>query len=554
MKSILAIALFTSLLIANPLSAKTPKADPERIRAHLTFLADDYLLGRETGSASYEIAARYVASEMQQIGLKPMGDGGSYLQSVPFKQATLDQTSPVFEIIGPKGKEALTFLDDFAIGASVLEAESKVTAPLVFIGYGIEAEPLGHNDYANVDVQGKIVVVLSGKPASFPTEEGAHFNSEKRAAASRHGAVGMISLSSPESEKRFPFARNREYVHIPTMRWVTKAGTPAKTYPNLQNRAGVSIEAGKKLFANSGENLDSIFEKMAKGEPINAIDLKLSAHLAKKSIISDITSPNVVGYLPGSDKKLAAEYVVFSGHLDHIGVANGHHDHGDIDESGETGEKMDTIFNGAMDNASGIAIMLETARLFVQQRKAPKRSIIFLAVTGEEKGLLGSDYFAHNPTAPIENIVANINLDMPLLTFDFKNVVAFGAQHSSLKQTTERALKPLKLSLIDDPWPSQGIFTRSDHYMFVKQGVPSIFLATGQDSFNKEEDGAAAWADFLKHQYHQAGDDLDLPINYTAAARFAQVNYQIGLTVANDRRRPSWNKGNFFGQLFGKTE
>jgi Zn-dependent M28 family amino/carboxypeptidase len=268
------------------------------------------------------------------------------------------------------------------------------------------------------------------------------------------------------------------------------------------------------------------------------MDLKLSLHMAKRSTRSDIRSSNVVGMIEGSDPKLKNEYVVLSAHLDHLGV-----------NKEMTG---DNIFNGAMDNASGVATMLETARMFSQGKARPKRSILFVALTGEEKGLLGADYFASNPTVPLASIVANVNLDMPLLTYDFKNVVAFGAEHSSLKGAAASALAKLGLGLIPDPWPEQGVFTRSDHYMFVKQGVPSIFLATGMGSFKKDEDPPKIWGEFFAKYYRQASDDTKLPFNYDAAARFAQLNYMIALEIADTRQKPTWNKGDFFGDTFKK--
>jgi Zn-dependent M28 family amino/carboxypeptidase len=192
------------------------------------------------------------------------------------------------------------------------------------------------------------------------------------------------------------------------------------------------------------------------------------------------------------------------------------------------------------------------ARMFNELPVKPKRSMVFIAVTGEEKGLLGADYFARNPTVPKPSIVANVNFDMPILTFDFSSVVAFGAEHSNLKDVAAEAARKTGLQLIPDPMPEQGIFTRSDHYMFVKQGVPSIYLATGNTSFNKTEDATKIRTDFLKNHYHQVSDDLNLPINYDAAARFVQMNFQLALDVANSPVRPAWNKGDFFGDTFKK--
>lgn len=190
--------------------------------------------------------------------------------------------------------------------------------------------------------------------------------------------------------------------------------------------------------------------------------------------------------------------------------------------------------------------------MFSQNKVKPKRSILFLALTAEERGLLGSDYFANNPTVPLQAIVANVNLDMPMLTYDFRNVMAFGAEHSSLKGTVQSALKKMGLGLIPDPWPEKNYFTRSDHYNFVRQGIPSVFLATGMESFSKDEAPRTLWDEFFSKHYHKPSDDMAQPFNFNAAARFAQLNYLIALEIANAPHKPSWNKGDFFGDTFGK--
>jgi Zn-dependent M28 family amino/carboxypeptidase len=521
-------------------AAPAPMADKRLIEAHISFLADDLLEGRDTGSRGYDIAASYVANQFRQYGVLPKGDKGGYQQAVPLRSTLLVQESPLVEIIGKDGRQALVYLDEFMMGGSLLEDRSEVTAPLVFVGYGIQSDRFKHDDYAGIDAKGKIVVVLSGKPSRLPTEEGAHFgsNDHKREMAARYGAVGMVTIYTPQAEKTFPFAKGKEYRTTPTMGWTGADGKPARSVASLQNGASLSIAAAKKLFTEVDARLDDIYAAAADNKPVPRMDLKLSLRMAKRSTRTDIKSSNVVGMIEGSDPRLKHEYVVFSAHLDHLGTQK--------EKSG------DNIFNGAMDNASGVAAMLETARMFSQNKVKPKRSILFVAVTGEEKGLLGADYFASNPTVPLPAIVANVNLDMPMLTYDFKNVVAFGAEHSSLKGTAASALAKLGLGLIPDPWPEQGIFTRSDHYMFVRQGVPAIFLATGMGSFKKGEEPAKIWGEFFGKHYHQPSDDMNLPFNFDAAARFAQLNYMIGLEIANTAQKPTWNQGDFFGDTFKK--
>ena len=540
-RTLILIAGVVALAAGGAASSEEPIADKNLIKAHLSFLADDLLEGRETGSRGYDIAALYVVAQFTQYRLQPKGERGGFLQTVPLKSSQLVQESPSVEIRSKSGSEMLTYLDEYSIGGSLLEDQSAVTAPLVFVGYGIDAPRFNHRDYTDVDVKGKIAVMLQGKPSRFPTEEGAHFGNgeHKRSAAAERGAVGIITLYTPLTEKVFPFAKNKDYRYIPNMTWIDGNGQAANELPSLQNRISLSLAAARKLFTQVEVKLDDIYAAADENRPLPRLDLNLSVTMAKKSIRTDIRSSNVIGLIEGSDPQLKDQYVVFSAHLDHLGIARE-----------KTG---DNIYNGALDNASGVATLIETARLFSQLKVKPKRSILFVALTGEEKGLLGADFFASNPTVPAGSIVADVNLDMPLLTYDFSNVIAFGAEHSSLKQSVARAVHKMKLELIPDPWPEQGVFTRADHYMFVRQGIPSIFLVTGTGSFNRAEDPAKLWDEHLTKHYHQPSDDLSLPLNFDAAARFAQVNFNIGLEIANENSRPSWNKGDFFGDTFKKN-
>lgn len=538
-----AAALLLALLAATGTAhAATPagQADPAIFKAHMGFLADDLLEGRETGSRGYDIAARYVAGQFAQYGAAPRGDNGTYLQAVPFKTGRIVAGSSVFEIVRKGGTETLVDLQDFAQAPSLSSAATDVTAPLVFVGYGITAPGFKHDDYAGMDVKGKIVVVLNGRPQSFPTEEGAHYSSNqlKRELAAKHGAVGVIALQTPRGEKTFPFAYVKQYAGSLSMNWADKDGRGAHETPSIQGGAFLSMAAAAKLFSEVDTKLEAIYAAADAGQPVPRMDLKLSAHMARKSTLGDVQSSNVAAFIEGSDPALKNEYVVFTAHLDHLGI--------------KPEKKGDNIYNGAMDNAAGIATLLEMARLTAQMPMKPKRSLLFVAVTGEEKGLLGSDFYATNPTVPLASIVANVNLDMPVLTYDFSNVIAFGAEHSTLKAVTAKAAAANKLGLVPDPWPDQGLFTRSDHYSFVRQGVPAISLVTGTGSFTQGEDGGKIFDTFLHTHYHQPSDDMKLPINWTAAARFAQVNFNLGVEIANSPERITWNKGDFFGDLFKK--
>lgn len=516
------------------------KADAARIKSHLRFLSDDLLEGRDTGARGHEIASLYIAAEFEKYGLTPAGDNGSYMQRIEFVQANIDQTSIQLSLTGADGEMPLSYPKQFLTSPNPQSELTQMAGKLVFVGYGIVAPELEHNDYQDMDVEGKVVVALSGKPKSFPSEEGAHFGSsrEKLRHASENGAVGFVTISTPTAESVRPYQNLLNFLHTPSVRWLDKEGNPSGVYPQIKGSAYFSKEAAELLFADAEQSLEQIYAMLEKDESPKGFDLPLSIQLSSTSTHKTISSPNVAAILEGSDPSLKDEYVVYSAHSDHIGFAQT--------------VKKDKINNGAMDNATGTSVLLETARLFSQLQERPKRSILFVAVTGEEKGLLGSDYYAQNPTVPAGSMVATVNLDMPILTYEFADVIAFGADHSDMKDSVSQAAQKIGLELSPDPMPDQALFTRSDHYSFVKQGIPSVFLVPGFKSVDPETDGGKQFSAFLKTNYHKPGDDFTQPFNWKAGTKFAEVNYHIGLTLANQPKRSSWNEGDFFGDTFSK--
>lgn len=515
------------------------EVDQNVIKAHVDFLADDLLKGRDTGSEGFEIAANYVEAHFKQYGLLPGGDDGTYKQRVTFRQTYLNLDSPEFTIHGADGDVSLQHPKEHMMSGSSLNAESAVTADLVFVGHGIEAPSLNHNDYEGLDVKGKIVVMVGGFPKDFPGEEGAHLasNSQKSKYAAERGAVGTITIATPKSEKNRPYKRYMMYIKNARYTWVGEDGIPNGVRPEIKNSSYVNHEAAKKLFVNAPTPLENIWDDLENDRAPKGFDMGISVTLKKTSRHVNTTSPNVAAILEGSDPNLKNEYVVFSAHLDATGVAK------TLDE--------DRIKNGAMDNAIGSATLIEMARIFSSMEKRPKRSIMFLAVTAEEKGLLGASYFSKFPTIPKQQIVANVNLDMPVLTYPFADVIAFGAEHSSLKAPVAAAAEKMGLKLSKDPWPEQSIFTRSDHYNFVKEGVPSVYVVPGIQSEDPNIDGEAKFNEFLKEMYHKPSDESGDHILWDQAAKFAELNFNIAESIANDPQRPKWNKGNFFGETFG---
>ena len=518
------------------------KVQVAQIQSHMEFLASDLLEGRETGTRGHELAALYIAGEFAKYGLVPAGDNSQYFQRINFRKALLEQDSPSFFVQGDKEAFSFSYPNDFIMSPSVEHAHAQVSAALVFVGYGIVAPEYEQDDYQNLDVTNKIVVVLAGKPESMNTEAGAHLgsSSQKMHYAAERGAVGMIRIQTPESEKRRPYQRSLNYIHSPRMRWVDEQGKASNTFPSIKASAYMKLEAATKMFEQAGQDLAEIYAQIEKKQSPRGFPLALTVSLSAKSAHTSFTSPNVIGMIEGSDPTLKHEYVIYTAHADHIGIAKS--------------VKKDKINNGAMDNASGTAVLMETARVISQMPLAPKRSILFIALTGEEKGLLGADYFAKQPTVPKSAMVANVNLDMPILTYEFADVIAFGAEHSNMKASVELAAQQAGVKLSPDPWPEQNLFTRSDHYSFVKQGVPAVFLVPGLQSKDPNIDGSAVFSNFLQSHYHLPSDDMSQDFVWQAAETFTKVNMQIGLTLANQANRPYWNKDSFFGNTFGSKE
>lgn len=508
-------------------------ADPVALQAHLEFLASDELEGRDTGSRGHEIAAQYVATEFKRLGLEPGGDENTYYQRIQFRRSYLIENSVAMTVTNGTETIEMQYPKQFITGPSAYSEQDDIEAPLVFVGYGLVSDVFGIDDYQGLDVTDKIVVMLTGRPEHLPSEEGAHLNSSKTRFAAERGAVGIITIHTPAREKVRPFEVNAMYQRAPSVRWLHPNGEPNVAFKNLAASAYIHHEAAQHLFANAPVTLDEIFAQMEQGESPRGFELGVNARLQRASKHEQMSSPNVAAVLPGSDPQLANEYIVYTAHLDHIGVTK------DLSQD-------DHINNGAIDNASGVAVMLETARLFAQADERPKRSIMFLAVTAEERGLLGADYFTHHPTVPIEQIAANVNLDMPVLLYDFADVIAFGSTHSTLGESVAKAAGKFGIALSDDPMPEQAIFTRSDHYPFVKKGVPAVFLMTGFTSKTEGEDGGEVWAQFFAEHYHRPSDQSDLPIRYDAGVIFTDINYAIGQEIANQPERPHWLPDSFF--------
>ena len=541
MRLILSTLSLAGLLALSSQAHADPHAAPQEdiqsaadIHAHMAFLASDLLRGREAGTVDFDIAAAYVASQMEQLGLEPLGgDGKSYLQPVPLlAYRAADQGALVLKDAQGKN-EPLKFGEDYLVRGSSFGAAIRISAPLVFAGFGVVAPEHGRDDYAGLDVRGKIVLLLNGAPKNYQSEERAYYGNgpTKDAVALAHGAIGVLSLNTLTREKLYPFPNAVRQYQSWGVAWRDAQGRPFIPSP-IPSLGTISVAGATKLFAGAPQSAEAILAAAESTDgAMKGFALPRSLDATLDSELKEVQSENVVGLLKGSDPKLKDEVVVLSAHLDHLGITPA------VDG--------DSINNGALDNAAGVATTLEVAKLFRTGVKAPKRSLLFLIDTAEEKGLIGAEYFAHNPTVPAKSIVADVDLDMPLLTYEFTDVVAFGADRSSIGPSVKRAAARMHVALSPDPMPDEGIFTRSDHYRFVEQGVPAVFLFTGFAN-----GGKAAFADFLAHHYHKPSDDMNLPLRFDVGAKFARLNYEITRELADSPVKPSWNRGDFFGGKF----
>lgn len=519
----------------------TAGAAAQRIEADVRALADDKLEGRETGTRGYDLAADYVARRYAETGLRPAGDAGGFFQDVPLLQSVRVREGARFEILRNGRSIALRYADQYLPAPGFDDAQSAVQAPAVFVGQGVHAPELGQDDFAGLDLRGRIAVLLSGAPARFDDDRRAFYGarSEKMRALVARGAVGAVFVNGAEDEARAPWARAAAAWDKPAMRLRDADGRGIDGFPQLRVVAAVSASAADLVFADAPKSAAELFAQAQAGT-LKGFALPGTIALAARSRIAPLQSRNVVAILPGRDAASAREHVVYSAHLDHIGIG--------------AAVNGDAIHNGALDNALGVAIMLEAARELAALKTAPRRSLLFVAVTGEEKGLLGAEWFARHPGVPRASLVANINMDMPVLMAPTTDVVPIGVEHSTLAATLDAAAKDIGVALSKDPFPEESVFVRSDQYAFIRAGVPAVYLTGGIVPADKDKarDPKIALRYFMRNCYHQPCDDAAQPIQYGDAARLARLNARIGMLIGNAARRPRWNQGDFFGDRFGK--
>jgi Zn-dependent M28 family amino/carboxypeptidase len=535
------LKLFFLLLASGPATAAALENDPieNSLAAHIAFLADDLLEGRGTGTAGCNVAARYVASQFQQMGLRPGGDSNRWFQEVPLLESRLDPEGTRAELRSGGETVVLEYNVEYLTSPSFSQEQETVTAPLVFAGFGVHAPELGYDDFQGLDLRGAIAVVLAKAPPRFPATRLAHHSHirQKSKALLERGAVGMITVPTPKDLEESPWARVVIQSRFPAMRWIQSDGRPADAFEGLKASLRVSPAGAGRLFAQAPTPLTRVLEAANRSEPPR-FPLGLTATVTTRSIQRRLSSPNVIGILPGSDPVLARESVVIAAHLDHQGVG--------------TPVNGDAIYNGAYDNAIGVAMMLEIARELTREGQRPARTLVFAAVTAEEKGLRGSEYLATHLPSDAGRPVANLNLDMVLVTAPTRRYTILGIEHSTLRDPVEAAARQFDLELVPDPRPDRVTFVRSDQYSFIRQGVPAIFpkVASSPDEPNPVH--GISPDTFTKEHYHRPSDDLSLPRDAESSVRFVRFMAEVALRVARQKEPPRWSPGDFFGETFQK--
>lgn len=509
--------------------AEMPRVDPAQWWKHVEFLADDRLEGRNTGSEGHRLAGEYIVQQFQAIGLQP-GANGAFLQQVPFEARTIDEGRSWLKLTSQDGKTREIPLGKEAMLGTRVAATGEVSGELVFVGYGIRMKEKNFDDLAGLSLRGKIAVYIAGAPKGWPSTLTAHAQTAdvRWAELSKAGAIGMISIARVQT---VPWARASAARLLPSMAAIepqpTGGQAARKGVRPMQTQITWNPEHAQQLFAGTGKSLTDLFALAAKGEKLPTFPLQKKVSTVVASNVTKVDSFNVVGLLEGSDKKLRKEFVVVTAHLDHLGKT--------------TSFAGDGIFNGAMDNASGVAAVVEASRVLAKAR--PKRSVVFVALCGEEKGLQGSRYFARNPTVPKKKIVANTNLDMFMPLHALKSITILGVDESTLGDLAKESAAAFGLPVLPDPIPEQNRFIRSDQYSFVREGIPALAFKFGFAPNTPEADIQNEW---LKVRYHAVSDDVNQPVDKEGAARFADYLANLIQRTGNAPEAPKWKSDSFF--------
>jgi Zn-dependent M28 family amino/carboxypeptidase len=513
------------------------------LKAHIRFLSDDLLEGRGTGARGGDLAAKYIAAQLEAVGAKGAGENGSFFQPVSLVGVKADP-STVLTISGASGSESFKFADDFVAFTGAQTEAVDVDADLVFVGYGINAPEQKWNDYkgADTDYRGKILVMLVNDPPATTAEPNLFGGKAltyygrwtyKYEEAARRGAVGAILLHTDQSAG-YPWS----VVRTSNGSWrFDIARTPSDTTPFLQFRSWVTDDAARRFMKLAGQDLDALRAKAATRD-FQPVKLGLKGKLNLRSEVKRVAAPNVVGVIEGSDPQLKNEYVVYSAHWDHLGI-------------GAPNKDGDTIYNGALDNASGVAVVLAIAETIARMPPAqrPKRSSLFLFPTAEEQGLLGAEWYAKHPVVPLDKTAANVNLDSMNVLGPTQDFIPLGAERSSLESVVEAVARDMGLRVSADARPEQGSFYRSDHFPFAKVGVPSISLKEGNEYVgHSKEWGEEQFKAYNTAHYHQPSDEMRDTWDFRGMIQEGEIALAIGRKIADAPEKPRFNPGDEFAK------
>jgi len=531
------IGVFAAAQAQSNLPAAAQKAmkaiDAEKIRATVKYLADDKLEGRGTGQKGGDMAADWIAAQFKSYGLLPAGDGGTYFQNIQFYGVTTDPAKTRFAFVPSAGAETvLKFADDFVATDMTHSEKSEIDAPIVWVGYGINAPEYKWDDYKDTDVKGKVLLMLVNEPPSndpnfFKGRALTYYGrwTYKYEEAARRGAVGVILVHQTEMAS-YPWEVVRNS-------WGGETSLLKEdTDPKLKSAGWIQLEVARKLAASAGMNLDKMMQE-ANSRSFKPVELPVKVKETLVSHVRSFASRNVVGEVKGSDSALAKQAILYTAHYDHLGI------HPD--------EPGDNIYNGAADNATGCGILLELARTIAAADQKPKRTVLFAAVTAEEQGLLGSKYLGQHPPVPAKNISLDLNYDDIEPLGEPQQLVVTGAERTSVYPLVEKVAKDFGLAIQPDDRPEAGHYYRSDHFSLARVGVPAFSVNEG--ALFKGHD--LAWGeekerDYVAHRYHQPSDEYRADMDFTADAKLAKFGLILGWEAANQPTLAGWQAGDEF--------
>jgi Zn-dependent M28 family amino/carboxypeptidase len=519
---------------SNDAEMAAAQIEESKLRAHVKFLADDLLEGRGPGGRGGMLAAKYIAAQFESLGLEPAAADRSYFQPVQMIGSRPDPATKL-TVKSAAGDAEFKFGDDFVGGTDLEQTEIPINGEIVFVGYGVAAPENNWDDYKGLDVRGKILLIMVNDPPATPSEPNLFGGKAltyygrwtyKYEEAARRGAAGAILIHTNESAG-YGWSVVRNSWGGERFGLVPEANTPA-----LKLKSWVTDEAARRIAQMGGQNLDQLRQSAA-SRAFKPITLNAKVDLTLRTQAQRLTSPNVVAIYRGNDPTLKNEYVVYSSHWDHLGIRP--------DQSG------DNIYNGAVDNATGIAGMLAIAKSFNSLMIKPRRSILFIATTAEEQGLLGAEYYARHPLAPLQQTVADINLDAMNVMGTTTDITPLGAERSTLGKLIEEVAKENNVTVSPDARPEQGSFYRSDHFPFAKAGVPAISFNPGTKFVGHSDKwGEEQFLDYNQHRYHQPSDEYSPNWDFSGMVQQTRLAFWLGLRVANASEAPQWNRGDEF--------